>query len=106
MKSLIPPSIVFHIPQDDDRYYHTRGLYLAAYLSLKRLPLVNVEATSRIVVFTFRDAPAREEWVTAFHQGKPTVNARQFALTICDMHRLMKRAEHDRNVIASALARQ
>mgnify|MGYP006899664608 CR=1 FL=1 len=80
-------------PPPDGRYFYTRSLYLAAYLSLKGLPLVNVEASSRIVVFAFCDAPEREEWVATFKEGpEAPVDARRFAMVIKDLKRLSDRA--------------
>ena len=84
-------------PPSDGRYFYTRSLYLAAYLSLKGLPLVNVEASSRIVVFAFCDAPEREEWVATFKEGpQAPVDARRFTMTIKDLKRLSARASCER----------
>ena len=93
MKPFIP---TFDIPKPDDRYYCTSSEFVAAYLSLMRLPLVNVEASSNLVVFIFRDAPDRETWVEAFNKGRTTVNARQFVLAIRDMRRLSEWAKRER----------
>ena len=76
----------------DDRYFYTKSVYLAAYLSLKGLSLVNVETTSRIAVYTFRDASDREYWVQTFDQGRAVVNARQYAIMHRDLKRLTMQA--------------
>lgn len=91
-------TIKLHTPRpDDNRYFYTSNLYLAAYLALKGLPLVNVEASSRVVVFVFRDAPEREEWVNVFKHGPDApVDARRFTMAIKDLQRLSARASCER----------
>ena len=76
----------------DTRYYYTKSVYLAAYLSLKGLSLINIETTSRIAVYTFRDAPDREYWIQTFDQGRAVVNARQYSISHRDLKRLAMQA--------------
>ena len=91
------PTIPIHPPRPDDRYYYTSNLYLAAYLAMKGLPLVNVEAASRTIVYTFRDAPEREGWVDTFKNGpQALVDARRFTMTIKDLQHLTARAACER----------
>lgn len=77
----------------NERYYHTTGMFLAAHLTLKGMPLVRVESNSRTTVYSFKDAPERTEWVSAFEEGRAIVNARHYALSLRDIIRLTQRSK-------------
>lgn len=81
-------------PRPDGRYFYTSSLYLAAYLSVQGMDLVNVERGSRDTpVFVFRDAIEREEWVHTFKYGPDVpVDARRFTMAILDLQKLIAQA--------------
>lgn len=73
----------------ENRYFRTASFYLAVFLLVKGLELVNIDkiSNSKRAYFVFLDCPEREFLVRSFNFGKENlpevmVDARKFTMAI------------------------
>ncbi len=73
-----------NLTSKDDRYFRTPDFYLAAYLFVQKLWLVNIDRTDRSkCLFVFRDTPERQDLVSNFRYAKEAlIDARQYAFAV------------------------
>ncbi len=75
--------------KQENKYFRTASFYLAVFLLVKGLELVNIDRTNNAqkAQFVFIDSPEREFWLEAFNFAKENspevmVDARKFVMAI------------------------
>ena len=73
----------------ENKYFRTTSFYVATFLFVKGLELVNIDKTAdpKKAQFVFIDSPGRKLWLESFNFGKENspevmIDARKFVMAI------------------------